>query len=300
MRAAANDVVSCNLTLDDEAATAASGRDRARVPGELQAGELRARRPVPGSGARRRVGASTCPRSTAGTANGTWSLYIVDDAGGDVGDHHELVAERDRRWAASASTAAASSIPATAATSTSTAATSATSATAATTATTATASAATSELQRRRDHDQRRRPGDPVSVELRRLRPERLDHGHQRLVHGPQPHVSGRHRHAARLARRAERDRHVGLGRRHGPRQLQPDARRRERGPRCPTATRSRARGTTSRPTTSRATRSRHPHRHRAGTSTCRRSTAGRRTEPGRCTSSTTLRSTRARSAIGR
>ena len=64
-----------------------------------------------------------------------------------------------------------------------------------------TTTTASTELQRRGDHDQRRRAGDPLSVDLRRLRPHRLDLGRQRPAHRPQPHVAGRHRHAARVAR---------------------------------------------------------------------------------------------------
>ena len=79
------DLVNCTLTLDDEAATALPDTTRDRVPGELQAGRLRARRPVPGAGTdpERKRGALDLRR---GTANGTWSLYIVDDAGIDFGN----------------------------------------------------------------------------------------------------------------------------------------------------------------------------------------------------------------------
>ena len=45
------DVVDCNLTIDDEAPDVLPDGDQLACPGELHAGELRARRPVPGSGA---------------------------------------------------------------------------------------------------------------------------------------------------------------------------------------------------------------------------------------------------------
>ena len=76
----------------------------------------------------------------------------------------------------------------------------------------ASASASAIELFRRGDHDQRQPAGDPLSVDLCRLRDDPADRRRQRAVQRPQPHLSGRHRHAARLTGRAERDLLLGCG----------------------------------------------------------------------------------------
>ena len=91
------------------------------------------------------------------SANGTWNLYLVDDAAADMGTITELVLTHHDLGRPTATTA-----------------------TATTTATTASATSATvrlrrhrrrlRQLQRRGDHDPRLGERDPLSVDLRRLR----------------------------------------------------------------------------------------------------------------------------------
>ena len=79
------DVVSCNLTIDDEAPDVLPDSDQLACPGELQPAnyepgdEFPAPAPTPSGD----VALSTFD---GGTPNGTWSLYVVDDAAADVGN----------------------------------------------------------------------------------------------------------------------------------------------------------------------------------------------------------------------
>jgi hypothetical protein len=79
------DVANVNLTLDDEAAGQLP--DAAQiVSGSLPAGQLAdAGRPVPGAGAGYGAGRSRYRASTAARRTAPWVLYVVDDAGIDVG-----------------------------------------------------------------------------------------------------------------------------------------------------------------------------------------------------------------------
>ena len=116
-------IVSCNLTIDDEAATALPDSTRAGLPGELPAGELRGRRPVRGSGAgseRKR-----CPVDVR-RKHGERHLVAVHRRRRRRrhGNDHELVAERDGRRASASTATSAATATAAAAASTASAATS--------------------------------------------------------------------------------------------------------------------------------------------------------------------------------
>ena len=79
-----NAVVGCNLTLDDEAATVLPDSTALACPGSYKPANYEPGDPFPAP-APAPSGSVNLSTFDGGTANGTWSLYIVDDAGGDVG-----------------------------------------------------------------------------------------------------------------------------------------------------------------------------------------------------------------------
>ena len=78
------DIVSCNLTLDDEAATAVPDATALACPGSYKPANYEPGDPFPAP-APTPSGSVNLSTFDGGTANGTWSLYIVDDASGDLG-----------------------------------------------------------------------------------------------------------------------------------------------------------------------------------------------------------------------
>ncbi len=133
------DVVACNLTLDDEAPTQLPDFDAISCPGSYQPADYEAGDPFPAP-APTPSGNVALSTFDGGPANGTWSLYIVDDAGSRRRQHRELVAGHRQRWAASATSATTASA-ATTTSASATASAASTTASAASTAASATASA---------------------------------------------------------------------------------------------------------------------------------------------------------------
>ena len=78
------DIVSCNLTLDDEAAIVIPDATALACPGSYKPANYEPGDPFPAP-APTPSGSVNLSTFDGGTTNGTWSLYIVDDASGDSG-----------------------------------------------------------------------------------------------------------------------------------------------------------------------------------------------------------------------
>ncbi|TML11737.1 MAG: hypothetical protein E6G31_11125, partial [Actinobacteria bacterium] len=78
------DVVNCNLTLDDEAATALPDNTALTCPGSYQPANYEPGDPFPAP-APAPSGNVNLSTFDGGTPNGTWSLYVVDDLAQDTG-----------------------------------------------------------------------------------------------------------------------------------------------------------------------------------------------------------------------
>ena len=102
------DLVGCDLTLDDQAAQALPDFDQIVCPGSYMPADYEPGDPFPGP-APTPSGNVNLSTFNGGTANGTWELYIVDDAGADIGNHRRLVAQRLGRAAATTSASATAS-----------------------------------------------------------------------------------------------------------------------------------------------------------------------------------------------
>ena len=104
------DLVGCDLTLDDQAAQALPDFDPIVCPGSYQPADYEAGDPFPAP-APTPSGNVNLSTFNGGTANGTWSLYVVDDAGARRRQHRRLVAERlGRRPATTSASATASGL----------------------------------------------------------------------------------------------------------------------------------------------------------------------------------------------
>ena len=115
----ANGIVGGNLVLDDEAANQlpdTTAISSGSCGGQL-AGRIKNAFPAPAPAQSANVNLSTFDGMAA---NGTWTLWVQDDLGGDQGQLHvtELVAEHHDFWRPSASTTTSATSAATASTAT--------------------------------------------------------------------------------------------------------------------------------------------------------------------------------------
>ena len=78
------DVVNCDLTLDDQSASPVSPETQIACPGNYQPADYQPGDPFPAP-APTPSGNVNLSTLMYGTPNGTWSLYVVDDTGVDVG-----------------------------------------------------------------------------------------------------------------------------------------------------------------------------------------------------------------------